>query len=131
MIAATDRSISPEMISSAMASAISAFSVKLKVSVATAIQAIEEIGRGEAVDDEDRHRDADQQRSPRLRTAERSGLSSRSGMSRGAATSIGHALLPPVFEDDAALAAFAARVEHHGQDDGRCPRSPSARRARC
>ena len=31
MIEATDRSISPEMISSAMASAISAFSVKLKV----------------------------------------------------------------------------------------------------
>ena len=31
MIAATDRSISPAMISSAMASAISAFSVKLKV----------------------------------------------------------------------------------------------------
>ena len=31
MMAATDRSISPEMISSAMASAISAFSVKLKV----------------------------------------------------------------------------------------------------
>ena len=31
MIAATDRSISPEMMSSAIASAISAFSVKLKV----------------------------------------------------------------------------------------------------
>ena len=31
MMAATDRSISPEMMSSAMASAISAFSVKLKV----------------------------------------------------------------------------------------------------
>ena len=47
MIAATDRSISPEMISSAMASAISAFSVKLKVSVGQR-PGIEEIGRGEA-----------------------------------------------------------------------------------
>ncbi len=47
MIAATDRSISPAMISSAMASAISAFSVKLKVSVGEA-PGVEEIGRGEA-----------------------------------------------------------------------------------
>ncbi len=47
MIAATDRSISPAMISSAMARAMIAFSVKLKVA-SDRFQAFEEIGRGEA-----------------------------------------------------------------------------------
>ena len=63
MIEATERSISPEMITSAMANAISAFSVKLKRRVGE-VPRIEEIGRGKRVDGKDQDRHDQQQAFP-------------------------------------------------------------------
>ena len=90
MIAATERSISPAMISSAMASAIIAFSVKLKVA-SDSDHGVEEIGRGEAVGDEDGDRHQRRAAPPRRSSAERSGLSSRSGMCAAEAGRVAHA----------------------------------------
>ena len=80
---------------------------------------VEEVGRGDAVDREDRDGDDDQQRLPALQRALERRVEPVGDMAADAARLLGgaHARLR-LLQDDAALAALAARVEHDGKDDG-------------
>ena len=114
MIAATERSISPAMMSSAMAKAIIAFSVKLKVA-SREVPGAEEVGRGEAVDDEDRHGDREQQRLPALQQRRAARACRRSGMTRGVSVTVMRVLR--LLQDDPAARPLGAGVEGDGDDD--------------